>query len=257
MRVNVHAGHCPDGGDGASGACCLIKESTEARKVVKYAKKYLKLAGVTVNDCTCEDQVSANECLKRIVKKCNSHYVDLDVSIHFNAGAARTIDKKVTGSEAYVLSKSGDQEKIAVAKRFLKAMEEFGFKNRGVKVKNLYFLKNTEAPAVLIEVAFVDDPEDVELYKKVGAKAIGKAVAEAVTGGPIYEYYKLKKNLKLRKDPGMDGEIILTLKDSGIVKLTGTAKTVKGIVWAPVQVTVSGDKYEGWMSKKYLDPYEK
>ena len=106
MKVNIHAGHCPDGGSGACGAVGLIKESTEARKVVKYAKYYLELAGVTVYDCTCDDQVNKNECLRRIVAKCNEHDVDLDISVHFNDGANPNADGKTTGTEDYVLSKT-------------------------------------------------------------------------------------------------------------------------------------------------------
>ena len=40
MRINVHAGHNPDGKI-ACGAIGIIKESTEARKVVKELKKIL------------------------------------------------------------------------------------------------------------------------------------------------------------------------------------------------------------------------
>ena len=41
MRINVHAGHNPDGKI-ACGAIGIIKESTEARKVVKELKKILR-----------------------------------------------------------------------------------------------------------------------------------------------------------------------------------------------------------------------
>ena len=90
MRINVHAGHNPDGKI-ACGAVGLIKESTEARKVKKEVIKLLKKKGHKVYDCTCANGTSQTDVLKRIVTKCNKHKVDLDVSIHFNAGAG---DKK-------------------------------------------------------------------------------------------------------------------------------------------------------------------
>lgn len=259
MKVNIHAGHCPDGGSGACGAVGLIKESTEARKVVKYAKYYLELAGVTVYDCTCEAQVNKNECLRRIVAKCNEHDVDLDISVHFNDGANPNADGKTTGTEDYVLSKSGSTLKLEVAERFNEAMKEQGFKNRGIKVKKLYVLQNTKAPAILVEVAFVNDPEDVALYLKIGPKTIGKILAEAIVGKEIKEVIRYKttaKSLNLRETPGMDGKVILSLKEGGIVKNLGKEKTVKGITWVNVQATVSGDKHKGWMSKRYLKVYE-
>ena len=47
MKFNVHAGHNPDGKI-ACGACGLIKESTEARKVKKEVVKLLRAKGHTV-----------------------------------------------------------------------------------------------------------------------------------------------------------------------------------------------------------------
>lgn len=90
MKFNVHAGHNPDGKI-ACGACGLIKESTEARKVKKEVIKLLRAKGHTVYDCTCANGKSQTNVLKKIVTKCNKHKVDLDISIHFNAGAG---DKK-------------------------------------------------------------------------------------------------------------------------------------------------------------------
>ena len=59
-------------------------------------------------------------------------------------------------------------------------MEGIGFTDRGVKTtKGLYFLNHTKAPAVLVEVCFVDDKDDYILYKRnrnVVAKSIVKAV---------------------------------------------------------------------------------
>ena len=40
-----------------------------------------------------------------------------------------------------------------------------GYKNRGVKARpDLYVLKHTKAPALLVECCFVDDADDVRLY---------------------------------------------------------------------------------------------
>lgn len=52
MKINVHAGHNPDG-KVACGAIDLIKESTEARKVKKEVIRLLRKKGNKVYDCTC------------------------------------------------------------------------------------------------------------------------------------------------------------------------------------------------------------
>ncbi len=60
-----------------------------------------------------------------------------------------------------------------------------GFNNRGIKDgSNLYVIRNTKAKAMLIELFFIDSV-DVELYKKVGADIIGKAIAEGIMGQVI------------------------------------------------------------------------
>ena len=68
MKFNVHAGHNPDGKI-ACGASGLIKESTQARKVKDLVIKYLKAAGHTVYDCTCDNGTSQTDVLKKIVAK--------------------------------------------------------------------------------------------------------------------------------------------------------------------------------------------
>ena len=175
MKFNVHAGHNPDGKI-ACGAVGLIKESTEARKVKKEVIRLLRKKGHKVYDCTCTNGTSQTDVLKRIVMKCNKHKVDLDVSIHFNAGAG---DKKgngqTTGTEVYVYSTKSAAHPAAA--RVDKAITKLGFKNRGVKErKDLYVLRRTNSPAMLIECCFVDDKDDVELYDY-------KKMAEAIVAG--------------------------------------------------------------------------
>jgi len=57
---------------------------------------------------------------------------------------------------------------------------KLGFTNRGVKInKNLYFLNHTKAPAILVEVCFVDDRDDYMLYTS-DRDAVAEAIVRAV-----------------------------------------------------------------------------
>ncbi len=163
MVINVHAGHNPDGKT-ACGAVGFLRESTEARRVKDEVISQLRQLGHTVYDCTCENGTSQADVLKKIVASCNSHKADLDISIHFNSGAKDPFGNgKTTGTEAYVYDKTGKAAEYA--EKVCKAISEFGFANRGVKEsKTLYFLKNTSAPALLIECCFVDDRDDAQRY---------------------------------------------------------------------------------------------
>ena len=176
MRFNIHAGHNPDGMP-ACGAVGFIKESTEAREVKDKLVAILRNAGHTAFDCTCNNGTSQSDVLKKIVDKCNAHVVDLDISIHFNAGAAdEKGNGRTTGVEAFVYdiktSAWGYADKIC------KAISSLGFKNRGVKInQGLYVLNSTKAPALLIECCFVDDKDDINIYD---AENMAKAIAEGL-----------------------------------------------------------------------------
>ena len=177
MRINVHAGHNPDGMV-ACGAIGLIRESTEARAVKDRVITQLAAMGHTVRDCTCNNGTSQNDILQKIVAACNAQEADLDISIHFNAGAQTEADGHTTGTEVYVYSASSAA--ATYAQQVVDNIATLGFRNRGVKERtSLYVLRHTKAPAMLIECCFVDDPEDVALYN---ADRMAAAIVAGITG---------------------------------------------------------------------------
>lgn len=182
MVINVHAGHNPDGKI-ACGAVGFIRESTEARRVKNAVINMLWQMGHTVYDCTCETGTSQSSVLTKIVSLCNVHEADLDVSIHFNSGARDSAGNgKTTGTEVYVYNTSSRAK--AYAESVCAAIAALGFKNRGVKYSTgLYVLKNTKAPAMLIECCFVDDKDDVQLYD---CHKMAEAIVYGITGKKIF-----------------------------------------------------------------------
>lgn len=183
MRINVHAGHNPSG-KVACGAVGLLNESTENRRVKDEVASQLRQLGHTVYDCTVDNGTGQQDVLRKIVAKCNAHAVDLDVSIHFNAGSGdRKGNGKTTGTEVYSYDTSGIARETAV--RICAAVSRLGFKNRGVKTsKTLYVLKHTKAPALLVECCFVDDRDDVQLYDY---RSMASAIVYGITGQRVQE----------------------------------------------------------------------
>ncbi len=176
MNINIHAGHNP-AGKVACGAVGLINESTENRRVKDEVVSQLRELGHIVYDCTVDNGSGQSDVLNKIVAKCNAHAVDLDVSIHFNSGAAdKKGNGKTTGVE--VLVYSANSESKGTAEKVCTAVAELGFKNRGVKYRpDLRVLKSTKAPAILIECCFVDDKDDVGIYDYFSmASAIVKGI---------------------------------------------------------------------------------
>lgn len=190
IRVNVHAGHNPAGRI-ACGAVGLLDESKENRLVKNELIKYLKQGGVTVYDCTEDNGTSQSDVLKKIVAKCNAHTVDFDFSLHLNSGRNDyNGDGKQAGTEIHI--SADNKGKRAVAQRILDRMKAIGFNtSRGIKIRNdLYVLNHTKAPAILIEICFVDDRDDYNQYMKVGYKAVAKAIAEGIMNKTISDGIK-------------------------------------------------------------------
>lgn len=180
MKINVHAGHNPDDRI-ACGAIGLIKESTEARKVKDEIIWLLREQGHTVYDCTCNNGVSQSDVLNKIIEKCNVHTVDIDISIHFNAGAKdKTGNGISTGVEVLLYSNTSKAKEMA--QKVVKSIADLGFKNRGIKYRtDLAVLRRTKSPAMLVECCFVDDKDDVALYNyKKMARAIVKGLTAQI-----------------------------------------------------------------------------
>lgn len=178
MRISISAGHNPRS-KVAHGAVGLICESTEARNVTSKVIQMLKAQGHEVYDDTVNDGTSQNDVLKKIVNKVNAHKnLDVAISIHFNAGAKKILDRKTTGTEVFVYNSASKVKDIA--QKIVNAISALGFKNRGVKFSSsLYFLRKVTAPAALIECCFVDDPDDTALYN---ADKMAQAIVKGITG---------------------------------------------------------------------------
>lgn len=175
MILNVHAGHNAK----VPGACGLIDEVNEDRRVKDLVISKLHALGHTVHDCTDDSGASQSANLANIVAKCNANTVELDVSIHFNAGKNDPDgDGQTTGVEVLVYSMTSAAVPYATA--VCEAISALGYKNRGVKVRSeLAVLRKTNAPAMLIECCFVDDADDVALYD---ADKMAAAIVQGITG---------------------------------------------------------------------------
>lgn len=166
MKVNVHGGHSLK----CRGASGLLDEVNEDRAVKNKVIELLRANGHTVYDCTDDVGATQNANLRNIVNKCNAHKVDLDVSIHLNAGGG-------TGTEVYVYSDSSKAK--GYAQRIVNNISNsLGIRNRGVKTRtNLYVLRKTKSPSLLIECCFVDNATD---KAKWNVDKCAKAIVEGI-----------------------------------------------------------------------------
>lgn len=177
MKIAVRGGHCPK----VPGARAILDELTEDRLVKNALAKRLMRIGHEVLDVTPPDSTSASSAdLAYGVNKANEWGADLFVSIHFNK--AYDSYNGALGSEVCVYSEH------EIAQRVVNSLASLGFKNRGQKIRTgLYELKHTSMKSMIVETCFIEATEDVELYKKLGADAIGKAIAEAIVNDKVSE----------------------------------------------------------------------
>ena len=177
MIIGVDKGHTVQNG-GVCGTCGLLKESVENRPVGNKVIEKLRILGHTVIDCSCDYSKDRDEQLAAIVKKANAQKLDLFLSLHLNAGGG-------TGAEVYTTNTSGAKSE---AKKLIDTYcNKTGFKNRGHKYAEFYVLRHTVAPAMLIEMAFVDTEADYKKWNDLGAELIANAIVEGITGQVVQE----------------------------------------------------------------------
>ena len=169
--ITVGAGHS----EKATGASRNgYKEHEVARVLKDKLIASLRSVGQNTVDCT-SNAANKNAVLAEQVHKCNAVNKNgrLDVSIHLNAGGG-------TGTEVLYYDQQGLAAKVCSS-----ICSVTGWHDRGAKPrKDLYFLKNTNAPAILIEVCFIDSVSDMaKLYEKMDE--IVSAIVTALTGKSV------------------------------------------------------------------------
>ena len=175
MKVGIDMGHTLSGaGTGASSQ--YAKETDKNREVGKRLIELLKAGGHTVVNCTVDN--SNNDLYDR-VKLANTQTLDLFISLHLNAYKVTT---DAMGVETYIYngSYSGKESNRAIAQKIQSELvKAIGWKDRKVKEANYYVLRETIAPAVLIELGFCDSKKDMELWN---TEKIAKALYKTITG---------------------------------------------------------------------------
>ena len=173
MRVFLNPGHAPDGNPDP-GACGYgLRECDVAKNVADLVAGYLIAAGVEVVVNLQSDS------LHEVVSSSNRAGADVFISIHCNA-----CNGMAQGTEVWHYYSSDEGEKLAQCIQN-QIVDALGTVDRGVKgakpnVNGLYVLSNTDAVAVLVELAFIDHVGDAELLNS-RQDEFARAIARGVT----------------------------------------------------------------------------
>lgn len=202
MRIGLDYGHGVKNDGGSVG---FIKEEDVIDAVGNEFKFMLENSGHTVILLRPSSAQSTDDSLYKRCKMANDNYVDLVVSIHANMQRGKR-------HEVYIIGRGGQAEQYA--NRTYEALNEITKSERGVKVANLAVLRGTNAPAILVELFFLDTKEDVDLYNSVGAKRYAAAIFKGITGKEFInntKYYVVTDYLKKDANGYINTEPILPL----------------------------------------------
>lgn len=132
--------------------------------------------GVTVMMSRTKDE---NDSVSDEIAECNAFKPDLAIDIHNNAGGG-------DGAECFYHHLGGKGKTLA--ENVLAEMVKTGQNSRGVKTrvnssgKDYYaFIRETSAPAIIVECAFLDNASDIQILNTVDKQsAMGIAIARGI-----------------------------------------------------------------------------
>lgn len=235
----ISSGH----GAKVSGAIGILNEHDEAKKVVNRVYDILinnyNGSGYKYHEKTATTQ---NQNLANIVNYHNSKSRSLDISVHFNSASATA-----TGSECLYYD-----AKTLSAKMSKAMANALGIIDRGAKQrKELYFLRNTSKPAILLEVCFVTSKKDAKAYRENFedlCQAIAKVIANEL--GYIKKVTKVSKSSVEAPSYYKSG--------TGIYKIKKNCYAYKSVIFDKdnrVELCQKGTKYTVTDIAKYGSAY--
>lgn len=163
----LSAGH---GGYDPGAVAYGMKEKDIVLQMLLSCKSELERHGVNVVASRVYDE---NDPVEEEVREANASEANIAVSFHVNAGEG-------DGFEAFYYTSSASGKKLAgLGEKYVK---QLGQNSRGLKSGNhLYFVRNTDMPAVLFESFFIDNDADNNIGDTVAKqKAFGVAYAKAI-----------------------------------------------------------------------------
>lgn len=165
---------CFDYGHGGSDPGAVYmgrKESDDVLSLGRAVASELRRHGVVIAETRISDMTVS---LTQRSDFENRRVYDYFISFHRNAFKP----EQATGVETYTYINAGTKAQ-ELAKKMQNALVGVGFGNRGVKEANFHVLRETKAPAVLIEIGFIDNSQDNALFDSQREELV-KAVAGAI-----------------------------------------------------------------------------
>ena len=180
---------CFDYGHGGKDSGATLggrKESNDVLSVGKEVAVEMRRHGVAVDETRTNDSTIS---LRDRSSFENRKSYDYFVSFHRNA-----FNKKAHGVETFTYSHSSKKAN-ELATKVQNNLVKLGFTDRGTKEANFHVLRETKAPAILVEMGFIDNAEDNKIFD-CKRNEIVKAITQAILSQLNIEYLDKKVIVK-------------------------------------------------------------
>lgn len=176
MKVAIELGHGAkpyDGGaSGRDKEGCLRLEERLIRELAPWVTNELTRLGHNVNVIDIRNCKSVSDSLSQRTETANQWGADLYVSLHFNAYVPTDVPR---GCEVCALGA------IELADAVSRSISALGFVDRGgQRRKDLFVLKYTQMPAILIEPCFCDSTADLAILDDIKMQTLGLTIARSI-----------------------------------------------------------------------------
>lgn len=182
-KVFINPGHDRTYDSGAVSPRTGLREADVADEVGNLVSYYLEAAGCATIVIQSDNLNGERPDLPSVCETANDWPADLFISIHCNA-----FNEIANGTETlyHPYSVSGSKLADCIQKQLVKSMDVV---DRGTKSRsNLCVLNATDMPAVLVEMAFIDNEHDEYLLSNF-QHDFARAIARGVT-----DYIVMNKN---------------------------------------------------------------
>ncbi len=218
-KVFIGVGH---GGTDSGAAANGFKEKDLNLVIALSCADVLLSHGVEFKMSRTKDE---NDTLNDEVKECNAYNPDLAIDIHNNAGGG-------DGAEAFYHYKGGTSKTLA--ENVLNEIVKLGQNSRGAKIKkNIFgkdyygFIRETKAPAVIVECAFVDNKTDIKIIDTAEEqKKMGVAIAKGILKTLGVTYKDPKAETEPKAEQQADQKIIYRVQVGAYTVKANAEKTL-------------------------------
>lgn len=211
-------------------------EQAEMNRIADAMEPYLRTNDITFSRNT------VGTSLGQAIRESNAGDYDLHLALHSNA-APESLSGKIRGTDVYYYEGSAQGKRAAeiIAENFKKIYPDPS-KVRAVPTTQLVEVTKTNAPAVLMEIAYHDNTEDAD-WILANTDKIAENIVEALTiyfGIPFIS----------PPEQPQKGTVITQNTSLNIREKPSTESAVIGSVPKGAEITVNGE-WNGWYAMEY------